>query len=76
MCGAAYNPAQGWKSGSSSALRVGYEAEVIFAHSRLGGKSEDRSVWTGEGCVPGWAERVKARKTEVDRREGKGQATQ
>lgn len=29
-------------------------------------------VWTGEGCVPGWAERVKARKTEVDGGEGKG----
>ena len=52
MCGAAYNPAQGWKSGSSSALRVGYEAEVVFAHSRLGGKAEDRAGVDGRGVCP------------------------
>ena len=41
VSGTAYNLAQGWKSGSSSALRGGREGEVIFAHSRLGGKAED-----------------------------------
>lgn len=52
LCGTAYNPAQGWKSGSSSALRVGREAEVVFAHSRLGGKAEDRAGVDGRGVCP------------------------
>ena len=44
--------AQGWKSGSSSALRGGCEGEVIFAHSRLGGKAEDGAGVNGRGVCP------------------------
>lgn len=52
VSGTAYNLAQGWKSGSSSALRGGREGEVIFAHSRLGGKAEDGAGVNGRGVCP------------------------
>ena len=52
VSGTAYNLAQGWKSGSSSALRGGCEGEVIFAHSRLGGKAEDGAGVNGRGVCP------------------------